>query len=140
MEVLYSLTSLTNDFSQIFQTKNSFALALNYIIIHILRLTWCWWSVKFKLLCMNNFFVITDFILSGSEKSIGEINIKLFLYVKYASFFYKITQKKFKKAKWKFSLNKCLTSLNRWPECSITSGSFKNIRLSISTKVGVSLR
>ena len=135
-----SLTSLTNDFSQIFQTKNSFALALNYIIIHILRLIWCWWSVKFKLLCMNNFCVITDLILSSSKKSIGEINIELFLYVKYASFFYKITEKfKFKKAKWKFLLNKFLTSLIRWPECSVTSGSFKNIRLSTSTKVGVSL-
>ena len=86
------------------------------------------------------FYVITDLILSSSKKSRSEINVKLFLYVKYATFFYKITQKfKLKKAKWKFSLNKFLTSLTRWPECSVTSGSFKNIRLSTSTKVGVSL-
>ena len=131
---------MTNDFSKIFQTKNSFAWVLNYILIHTLRLIWCWWLVKFKLLRMNNFYVITDLILSSSEKSICEINIKLFLYVKYASFFYKITQKfKLKKAKWKFSLNKFLTSLIRWPESSVTSGSFKNICLSTSTKVGVSL-
>ena len=89
---------------------------------------------------MSNFYVNTDLILSSSEKSIGEINIKLFLYVKYASFFYKITRKfKLKKAKWMFSLNKFLTSLIRWSECSVTSGSVKNIRLSTSTKVGVYL-
>ena len=140
MEILYSLISLTNDFSQIVQTKNSFAWVFNYILIHMLRLIWRWWSVKFKLLCMNNFYVTTDLILSSSKKSLGKINIKLCLYVKYASFFYKITQKfKLKKAKWKFSLNKFLTSLIRWPECSATSGNFKNIRLSTSTKVGVSL-
>ena len=115
---------MTNDFSQVFQTKNSLARVLNYILLSTISI-----SVKFKLLCVNNFNVTTD--LSSSKKSIGEINNKRFLHVKYATFFYKITQNfRLKKAKWKFSLNKFLISLIRWPEFSVISGSFKNICLS----------